>query len=130
MIYWSGPTHNRPGWHPEQPDHIINGSHRLHVLLYNLMLLHGYTPTDLPKSSIISIPKDVQVSLSNNDIYRGIALFNCICKLYYHITLFLHGNYLKTSDMQFGYKKGHSTTMCILIYKEIINQYIINGSDV
>ena len=30
--------------------HIINGSHRLHVLLsllYNLMLLHGYTPTDL-----------------------------------------------------------------------------------
>ena len=35
-------------------------SHRLHVLLsllYNLMLLHGYTPTDLLKSSIISIPK-------------------------------------------------------------------------
>ena len=36
-------------------DHIINGSHRLHVLLsllYNLMLSHGYTPTDLLKSSI------------------------------------------------------------------------------
>ena len=30
--------------------------------------------------------------------------------------------------MQFGYKKGHSTTMCTLIYKEIINQYINNGS--
>ena len=44
-------------------DHIINGSHRLHVLLlllYNLMLLHGYTPTDLLKSSILSIPKDVK----------------------------------------------------------------------
>ena len=43
-------------------DHIINGSHRLQVLLsllYNLMLLHGYTPTDLLKSSILSIPKDV-----------------------------------------------------------------------
>ena len=51
-------------------DHIINGSHRLHVLLsllYNQMLLHGYTPTDLLKSSIISIPEDVQVSLSNID---------------------------------------------------------------
>ena len=58
---------------------IINGSHRLHVLLrllYNIMLLHGYTPTDLLKSSIISIPKDVHVSLSNIDNYRGIALFN------------------------------------------------------
>ena len=32
--------------------------------------------------------------------------------------------------MQFGYKKGHSTTMCTLIYKESINQYINNGSDV
>ena len=53
-------------------DHIINGSHRLHVLLsllYNLMLLHGYTPIDLLKSSIISIPKDVKVSLSNIDNY-------------------------------------------------------------
>ena len=44
--------------------HIINGSHRLHVLvslLYNLILLHGFTPTDFLKSSIISIPKDVQL---------------------------------------------------------------------
>ena len=31
--------------------------------------------------------------------------------------------------MQFGYKNGHSTLMCTLIYKEIINQYINNGSD-
>ena len=62
--------------------------------------------------------------------YRGIALFNCICKLYDNVTLFLYGNYLSTSDMQFGYKKGHSTTMCTFIYKEMINQYINNGSDV
>ena len=70
-------------------DHIINGSHRLHVLLsllYNLILVHGYTPTDLLKSSVISIPKDAKVSLSNIDNYRGIALFNCICKLYDNIT--------------------------------------------
>ena len=79
------------------------------------MLLHGYTPTVLLKSSIISIPKDVKVSLSNIDNYRGIALFNYICKLYDNITLFLNGNYLNTSDMQFGYKKGHSTTMCMYI---------------
>ena len=57
------------------------------------------------------------------------ALFKCICKLYDNVTLFLYGNYLSTSDMQFGYKKGHSTTMCTLIYKEINNQYINNGSD-
>ena len=61
--------------------------------------------------------KDNNKDNNNIDNYRGIALFNCICKLYDNITLFLHGNYLNTSDMQFGYKKGHSTTMCTLIYK-------------
>ena len=99
-------------------DHIINGSHRLHVLLYNLMLLHGYAPTDLLTSSIIYIPKAVQVSSSNIGNYRGISLFNCICKLYDNVTLFLYGNYLSTSDMELGSKKGHSTTMCTLIYKK------------
>ena len=106
-------------------DHIINGSHSLHVLLYNLMLFHGYTPTNLLKSSIISIPKDVQASVSNIDNYRGIALFNYICKLYDNVTLLLYGNYLGTSDMQFGYKNGNSKAMCSLINKEIINQYMI-----
>ena len=53
-----------------------------------IVVLHGYTSTYLLESSIISIPKDVQVSLSNIDNYRGIALFNCICKLYDNVTLF------------------------------------------
>ena len=74
------------------------------------MLLHGYTPTDLLKSSIISIPKDVQVSLSIIDNYRGIALFNCICKLYDNVTLFLYGNYLSTSTIgRFYYEKSTKT---------------------
>ena len=69
------------------------------------MLLHGYTPTDFLKSSIIYIPKYVQVSLFNIDSYRGISLFYCLCKLYDNATLFLYGIYLSTSDIQFGYKK-------------------------
>ena len=41
-------------------DHIIIGSHCLHVLLsmlFNLMVVHGHTPTDLLKFTIVSIPK-------------------------------------------------------------------------
>ena len=43
-------------------NHLLYGGRRLHVLLsllFNLMLIHGYTPVDLLQSSIISIPKDV-----------------------------------------------------------------------
>ena len=43
----------------------------LNLITLSIVSLHGYTPTDLLKSSIMSISKDVQVSLSNIDSYRG-----------------------------------------------------------
>ena len=66
-------------------DHLLHSTHRFHVLLcllFNTMLVHGYTPDDLLKSSIISIPKDGTASLTTSDNYRGISLFNAICKLF------------------------------------------------
>ena len=39
-------------------------------------------------------------------------------------------DYLYTSDMQFGFKPQHSTTMCSLVYHEIINHYMSNNSNV
>ena len=60
-------------------EHVINGSHRLHVvlsLLFNIIVNHGYTPDVLLKSTIVSIPKDPKVSLSNSENYRGMSLFN------------------------------------------------------
>ena len=32
--------------------------------------------------------------------------------------------------MQFGFKANHSTVMCSLVYHEIINSYLKNGSNV
>ena len=108
-------------------DHLIHSTHRFHViiaLLFNNMLVHGYTPDDLLKSSIISIPKDNTASLKSSDNYRGIPLFNIICKLFDNVILLLYGNELQSSDMQFGFKQGHSTTLCSLIYKEVVNHYL------
>ena len=51
-------------------NHLIYGPPRLKVLLsilFNSMLGHGYYPTELLKSNIISIPKDRTASLSNSD---------------------------------------------------------------
>ena len=53
-------------------DHLIHSTHRFHViiaLLFNNMLVHGYTPEDHLKSSIISIPKDNTASLTSSDNY-------------------------------------------------------------
>ena len=114
-------------------DHIINGTHRLNVvlsLLFNTMISHGYTPTVLLKSTIVSIPKDNKASLSNSDNYRGISLFNSINKLFDHVILYLYKDQFQSSDMQFGYKKGHSTTLGTLVYKEVISHYVNNNTSV
>ena len=114
-------------------DHIINGTHRLYILLsllYNLMFYHGHTPADLLKSTIVSIPKDNKKSLSSSDNYRGISLFNSLSKLFDHIILLKYNKQLQSSDMQFGYKENHSTTLCTLIYKKVIDHYINNDSTV
>ena len=68
------------------------------------------------------------IHISDNN--RGISLFNSICKLFDHIILLLFGGQLEASDMQFGFKRGHSTVMCSLIFKEIVDHYLHLGSNV
>ena len=62
------------------------------MFAFNAMLVHGYTPDDLLTSSIISIPKDRTASLTTSDTYRGISLFNAICKLFDNAILLLYGD--------------------------------------
>ena len=95
-------------------DHIIKGTlYVLLSLLYNLMFYHGYTPADLMKSTTVSIPKDNKASLSGSHNYRGISLFNSLSKLFDHIILLKYSKQLQSSDKSFGYKEGHSTTVCM-----------------
>ena len=114
-------------------DHLNNGSRRLHVvlpLLFNVMINHGYTPDVLLKSTIVSIPKVPNVSLSNSDNHRGISLFNCIFKLFDNVILFLYKLQLSPSEMQFGFKEKHFTSLCTLMCSDIINHYTNNKSNV
>ena len=102
------------GNHGFKSDHLIQGGHRLYTylsILFNAMIRHGYTPRELLLSSIISIPKYMKSSLRDSNNYRGISLFNAICKVYDHAIIFLCYNKFITSDMQFGFKANHSTIM-------------------
>ena len=94
------------------------------------MIVHGHYPSELLKSTIISIPKDKTASLSNCDNYRGVSVFNSTHKLFDYVIIDLCGDSLSTSDMQYGYKNNHSTTMCTIILKEVIDHYINGNSNV
>ena len=59
---------------------------------------------------------DMKSSLRDSNNYRGISLFNAICKVYDLAIIFLCYNKFITSDMQFGFKANHSTIMCSLVF--------------
>ena len=80
------------GNHGFKSDHLIQGGHRLYTYLsisFNVMIRHGYNPRELLLSSIISIPKDIKSSLRDSNNYRGISLFNAICKVYDHAIIYI-----------------------------------------
>ena len=113
-------------------NHLIHGTHRLYTmlcLLFNSVLTHGYYPKELVKT-IIPIPKDKSISLSKSTNYRGISLFNSINKLFDYVIIDLCGDTLLTSEMQFGFKPKHSTTLCTTVLKEIINNYVRRNSNI
>ena len=69
-------------------------------------------------------------SLSSSTNYRGISLFNAIGKVFAYAILLISNTCFQTSDMQFGFRQQHSTVMCNLLYHEVINHYLCNGSNV
>ena len=62
-------------------DHLLHSTHRFHVLLcllFNTMLVHGYTPDDLLKYSIISVHKWDPQNKQQCDLNRLIKVVGCI----------------------------------------------------
>ena len=47
-----------------------------------------------------------------------------MCKVFDHVIIYMYKEELQSSDMQFGYKEVHSTTLYRLIYKEVISYYV------
>ena len=69
----------------------------------------------------VPIPKgNKDASLSQN--YRPISLAPCHSKVLERILLGKYSDYLSSSHLQFGFKSGHSTTLCTGLVKNIVMQ--------
>ncbi len=114
-------------------DHLIHGSHRLYTyisLLFSSMLKHGFTPDGYLMSTIVPIPKCKRKSLNDSSNYRGIALSSILGKAFDWIILTKYRDVLGSSDYQFGFKPGHSTTQCTYVAQETIQYYLNGGGSV
>ena len=114
-------------------NHLIHGGVRLHVyisLLFDSMLTHGFVPSDLLLSTLVPIPKNKRKSLNVSDNYRAIALSSVLGKLLDNILLDKCCSVFARSDLQFGFKKKHSTSHCTFVVDEVLQYYNNNNSNV
>ena len=98
--------------------------------LMTSILVHGYHPQAILLATVASIPKDNRGNICDSKNYRGITLCSSISKLFDIIMMIRYEDKLQTSEMQFAFKKKHSTTTCSLIVKEVVRYYLDNNSEV
>ena len=114
-------------------EHILHGSPQLTVhlhLLFNSLIQHGYVPTDFLRGIITPIIKDPEGDASSVDNYRGITLSHVFSYLFEHAILLKISDCLSSDDLQFGYKKMHSTNHAVYTVKRCIDYFVDHGSHV
>ena len=114
-------------------DHFLLGTNLLWnnlTLLFNSMLVHGYTPSQMRTGTIIPIVKNKRAVISNSDNFRGICLQSSLCKLMDLIILKNENVSLQTSELQFGFKKALSANVAASIVKETVDYYLNRGGRV
>ena len=94
------------------------------TLLYNGMLIHGVSPSELLIGTMVTLQKDKRKVHHSSDNYRALTLGSIIGK-FYDAIIIKQQTGVFMSDLQFGFKDGLSTTMCTFMAKETISYYVM-----
>lgn len=74
--------------------------------------------------------KDKLADQNSSSNYRSIAISSLILKLLDWIIILNYGELLHLDELQFGFQKANSTSLCTWMVYETIDMYIRNGSTV
>ena len=114
-------------------EHILYGPPQLayHVhLLFNSMIQHSYVPCEFLNGVITPLVKDPEGDHSDPSNYRGLTLGVTFSFLFEHALLLKTGHLLVTDELQFGYKRKHSTAHAIYTLRTSIDYFTDRGSNV
>ena len=95
-----------------------------------MFLVHGFSTDSIIMGTMIPIPKNRKQSLCDSSNYMAIALSSILSKILDWIILIKEGSALCSAHLQFGFKKGMSTTQCTYSILETVNYYNFNKSNV
>ena len=102
------------------------------VKLFNWMLNVGHVPPQFGVSYTVPLPKcntSCTKRLTVSD-FRGISISPIISKVFEHCLLRKFGNFLTTSDSQFGFKKSLGCCHAIYTVRCVVDHYVTSGSTV
>ena len=114
-------------------DFLKNAPEILYVHLSDIIrsfLIHGHVSNFLLLATLVPIVKDKLGDLNLSSNYRSIAISSLILKLLDWIVIILYGDLLHLDELQFGFQKANSTSLCTWMVYETIDLYIRNGSTV
>ncbi len=100
------------------------------AILFTMMLRHGLSPDSMLFGTMVPIPKGRWANLSNSDNFRTITLSSILCKILDVVILTKESDNLCSSNLQFSFKPGTSTSLCTSMLQETISYYEDNGSNV
>ncbi len=95
-----------------------------------MMLRHGLSPDGMLHGTMVPIPKGMWANLSSSDNFRAITLCSILCKLLDVIVMTKTKDNLCTSNLQFSFKPGASTTLYTGMVQDNISYYVNNESHV
>ena len=99
-------------------EHLMYTDKKLVTLLYqcfSCMLIHGVLPESLIDVILVPVIKGKSNKISCKDSYRPVALANIMSKVQENIVLNRIRDSVATKPNQFGFKRQHSTDMCIFL---------------
>ena len=94
------------------------------------MIVHGYVPSRLMDSIIISLLKDRKGDISDKDNYRTIAITCISSRLIQLLILHRYEYCFKMTYHQFSFKLHLSTNMCVFVLQETVDYYMPSLSPV
>ena len=93
-------------------------------LFLTTCLRHQYLPDIIMKVIIIPLLKSKLKDPSSSDNYRPIAIATSFSKIIESLIHKRIDGFLSTADNQFGFRKHHSTDLCIFVLKDVVNYYL------
>ena len=99
--------------------------------LFNVFLSRGHVPRSFGLSYTVPIPKSAgHTRALSVDDFRGISISPVLSKLFEMAIIDRFSGYFETSDHQFGFKKNLGCREAIYSVRNVVENFISNGSTV